>query len=94
MAIIELNKAVTTRFPIQEYVKIQKEAEKRGTTIADVIRSSWYEQQQDNKFIQQLLRLEQRQRRTTFEMLCAAIGLKDHERNQALQELENNGVKW
>ena len=34
-------KAVTARFPREDYLRLQAEAERRGCTIADVIRGAW-----------------------------------------------------
>ncbi|MBV1932028.1 MAG: hypothetical protein KUG71_09960 [Porticoccaceae bacterium] len=89
----EVNKAVTARFSIHEYLLLQQEAEKRGCTIADVIRNAWSQYQQQHQVQQQLLRLEQRQRKTTFEMMCTVVGLQASEREQALKQLQQRGVK-
>ena len=94
MATKEVSKAVTARFPVQEYLRLQQEAEQRGCTIADVIRNAWSQHQQQDQVQQQLLRLEQRQRKSTFEMLCSVIGLQANEREQALRQLQQKGVKW
>jgi hypothetical protein len=91
---IEINKAVTTRFPLGDYLRIQQEAEKEGCTIADIIRKTWKLHQQQQHFQQQLLSSEQRQCNATFEILCSVIGLQEHERAQALQQLLTRGVKW
>jgi len=88
------NKAVTARLPLQDYLKLQQEAEQRGCTIADVIRQAWTQYQAQQQIQQQLLTLEQRQRQTTFEMLCAVVGLQASEREQALQQLQQQGVNW
>lgn len=90
----EASKAVTARFSMQDYLKIQEEAEQRGCTIADVIRNSWSEHQQQHQVKQQLLRLEQRQRKTIFEMLCVVVGLQPAERKAAIHRLKDLGMKW
>lgn len=46
MATKEVSKAVTARFPVQDYLKLQQEAEQHGCTIADVIRQAWTKSQQ------------------------------------------------
>ena len=90
----EISKAVTARFPQQEYLKLLDEAEQRGTTIADIIRTAWSNYQQQTQLQQTLLRLEQRQRKVNFEMLCTITGLQPEERQQAITELQSRGVKW
>ena len=89
-----VNRAVTARFSAQDYLRLQQEAEQRGCTIADVIRKAWSQFQQEHQVQQQLLRLEQRQRKTTFEIICTVVGLQTNERKQALQQLQEQGVKW
>jgi hypothetical protein len=90
----ETSKAVTARFPLRDYLQLQEEAERRGTTIAEIIRASWSDYQQQRQVQQHLTRLEMRQRKVNFEMLCAVIGLKIEERDQALAQLQRIGVKW
>ncbi len=90
----KVNKAVTARFPLQDYLRLQDEAEQRGCTIADVIRNAWSQYQQQHKVQQLLLGLEQRQLKFIFEMLCTVIGLQHQEREQALQQLQKLGIKW
>ncbi|WP_330110342.1 hypothetical protein [Methylophaga thalassica] len=90
----ETSKAVTTRFPVQDYLKLQQEAERIGCTIADVVRNAWCNHQQHNELKQQLLIIEQRQRKSTFEMLCAVVGLQADERKQAIEHLQGLGIKW
>jgi hypothetical protein len=90
----EISKAVTARFPQQEYLKLLDEAEQRGTTIADIIRTAWSNYQQQTQLQQTLLRLEQRQRKVNFEMLCTITGLQPEERQPAITELQSRGVKW
>lgn len=90
----ETSKAVTTRFSVHEHSKLQRQAESKGCTIADVIRDAWTHHQQQNEIKQQLLIIEQRQRKSTFEMLCVVVGLQSDERKQAIEQLQELGVKW
>jgi len=90
----QVSKAVTARFSLQDYLSLQEEAEKRGCTIADIIRKSWSMYKDQKQISQHLSRFEQRQRATNFEMLCSVIGLQDGEREQALLQLKQRGVKW
>tara|TARA_Y100000782_G_C10155622_1_gene253452 strand:+ start:586 stop:996 length:411 start_codon:yes stop_codon:yes gene_type:complete len=85
-----LNKAVTARFSNEDYLRLQTEAERRGCAIADVIRGSWTHYQQQ----QQLLKMEQRQRKVQFEMLCTLLGLNTDERKSAFASLQDKGVKF
>tara|TARA_Y100000296_G_scaffold87092_1_gene129767 strand:- start:7226 stop:7507 length:282 start_codon:yes stop_codon:yes gene_type:complete len=90
----KLNKAVTTRFSGEERVSLQIEAERRGCTVADVIRSSWTHYQEQQHLQQLLLKLEQRQRKVQFEMLCTILDLAESDRKQALTQLHEKGVKF
>jgi hypothetical protein len=88
-----LDKAVTARFSRADYLLLQTEAERRGCSIADVIRGSWQHYQQQQQLQQLLLTIEQRQRKTQFEILCVVLDLATDERNQALKQLIDRGVK-
>ena len=90
----QLDKAVTARFCMEDYLRLQQEAERRGCAIADVIRNAWTHYQQQQQLQQLLLRLEQRQRKHTFEMLSTTLGLQPNERQQAIEHLKQQGVKW
>jgi hypothetical protein len=89
-----LNKAVTARFSGEDYTRLQTEAERRGCAIADVIRGSWTHYQEQQQLQQLLLKLEQRQRKVHFEMLCAVMDLASDERKQAATKLFEKGVKF
>ena len=89
-----LNKAVTARFSGEDHARLQIEAERRGCTGADVIRSSWTHYQEQQQLQQLLLKLEQRQRKVQFEMLCTTLDLADADRKQALSQLHDKGVKF
>lgn len=88
-----LDKALTTRFSRQEYLSLTSEAEKRGCTIAEVIRSSWRHYQQQRELKQLLLRMEQRQRSDYFKILCSVLNLSDDEIIETRDTLKAKGVK-
>lgn len=90
----DVTKAVTARFPAQEYYRLQQEAENRGSTIADVIRDCWQQRLHQQHIEQHLMRLEQRLYKAQFEMLCEIINLPSGEREQARQALRRRGVQW
>lgn len=90
----QLNKAVTARFSGEDYARLQTEAERRGCTVADVIRSSWTHYQEQQQLQQLLIKMEQRQRKVQFEMLCTTLDLAAEERKQALSTLHEKGVKF
>ena len=89
-----LNKAVTTRFTNEDFLRLQQEAESRGCAVADVIRKSWNHYQQQQQLHQHLLSQERRQYKVTFTMLCVTLGLKKEERQQAIEQLKALGVSW
>lgn len=90
----DLSKAVTARFPAHDYFSLLQEAERRGCTIADVIRDAWFQCQQLNHIQQQLLQLENRLIKANFDIFCTVIGLQEDEREQALKNLQKIGVRW
>jgi hypothetical protein len=87
-------RAITVRFEERDIELMEVEAEKRGGYVTDVIRDSWARYQKQDEIKQHLIGFELRQRKNTFEMLCAVIGLKSDEREQALAQLHKIGVKW
>ncbi|NQZ26216.1 MAG: hypothetical protein HRT55_07870 [Colwellia sp.] len=89
-----LDKAVTVRFSKEDHLLLLQQSELRGCSVADMIRKSWAHYQQQQQIQQLLLRLEQRQRKNTFEMLSTTLGLKADERQHAMKQLHELGVKW
>jgi hypothetical protein len=89
-----LDKAITIRFTKEDYLLLLQESEQRGCSVADMVRKSWAHYQQQQQIQQLLLRLEQRQRKNTFEMLNVMLGLKPDERQGAMKELHQLGVNW
>jgi hypothetical protein len=89
-----LNKAVTARFSGEDYLRLQTEAERRGCAIADVIRGAWTHYQEQRQLQQHLMKMEQRQRKVQFEMLCTVLDLAADERKQAAAQLVEKGVKF
>ena len=87
------DKAVTARFSRKDHLKIQTEAELKGCSMADVVRSSWRQYQQHKKLQQILISLEQRQRSEHFKMLCTVVNLSDADIKQATESLLEQGVK-
>lgn len=89
----ETQRAVTARFTYADFSELTVEAEKRGTTIADMIRISWssYQKQQDIK--QLFSRLEIRLIRQMFEVCSVTAGLNEIERADAMTELKERMEK-
>lgn len=82
----ELQRAVTARFPLDDYAAIVQVAEARAATVADVLRQAWHSYQQQQEINQLLQRLESRLTKRVFEACVAAGGLNDAERKEALAE--------
>ncbi|SHF84356.1 hypothetical protein SAMN02745753_02732 [Marinomonas polaris DSM 16579] len=87
-------KSVTTRFSLKDYLEIQREAEKRGSNLAEVIRNSWETYQTNEQIKQQLANIELRQRKVMFEMICAVVGISSKERDEVVEQLKLKGVTW
>ena len=88
------DKAITIRFSLEDYSKLEEEAEKRASSLANVIRSSWQNYHRYQHYQQLLLRMEQRQRAFHFELLSTLLNLNSAERKEALQNLIDKGVKF
>lgn len=88
------NKAITIRFSFEDYYKIQEEAEKRESSLADIVRGSWKSYHQQQQLQQLLSRMEQRQRAFHFELLSTLLNLDSNERKEAFQTLIDKGVKF
>jgi capsid protein len=84
----QTQKAITTRFSITDYLNIEEEAEKLGTSLADVIRKSWKEYQKENEFKDDLKELENSLVRTVFEVCSAVAGLTSEQREEAKNDLK------
>jgi CMP-N-acetylneuraminic acid synthetase len=80
-------KAITVRFSISDYLKIEQEAERIGSNLANVLRESWTAYNNSNKFKSDLKQLEGTLLRQSFEVCCAVQGLTPLERKDALDEL-------
>lgn len=84
----ETQRAVTARFPLDDYAEIVQESESRGATVADVLRQAWASYRQQQEMNQLLTRLESRLIRHMFEVCAATSGLDDTERKEAMVELK------
>ena len=87
-------RAVTARFSKEEYLRLQQEAENKGTTITDVVRMSWSAYQEETKIKEYLFLFERRQKIAFFKMLCAVAGLKSAETKEVINKLKEMGVKF
>ena len=89
-------KAITVRFPLTDYLKIEQEAEELGSNLADVMRRSWVAYNSSQDFKTDLKNSESRLVSKFFEVCCAVQGLTNDERKEAYQELKirlNGGSK-
>ena len=84
----ENQKAVTTRFPMSSYLELLQEAEERGTTIADVVRTSWDNHKENQQIKELLSQQESRLIKLVFEVCAATSGLDHQERRDALAEFK------
>ena len=78
---------ITTRLSISDRAALLAEAERRGTTAADMLRISWTAYQEQQKLDERIRSLETRLKRQMFEIVCAVGGLTPSERNEALQDV-------
>ena len=82
----EKQRAVTSRFSIAAYAALVQEAEDRGTTVADVLRTAWSQYQEKTEQALLLRKLESRIVFKVFEVCSATLGLSADERKAAMIE--------
>ncbi|MEY8214746.1 MAG: hypothetical protein RPR97_09720 [Colwellia sp.] len=81
-------KAITARFSILEYQKIEEVAEQNGSNLAEVIRDAWRSYKKKDEYSKELDRLKDNLLKQTFEVCSAVAGLSDDERVEAISELK------
>ncbi|MDU0353830.1 hypothetical protein RS130_07730 [Paraglaciecola aquimarina] len=89
-------KAITVRFSIADYLKIEQEAENLGSNLADVMRKAWIAYNSSQDFKTDLKNSENRLISKIFEVCSAVQGLTEQEREEAFHELKirlNGGSK-
>ena len=82
-------KAITVRFPIDDFLAIQEEAEQANSNLAEVLRKCWKSFREQNNNKQEFKKLEAKILKNTFDICCAVQGLTQSEKKEALQELKN-----
>jgi hypothetical protein len=81
-------RAVTARFPLSDYTLLLAEAEKHGTTMADMLRICWSRFREQQSLEERLQQLESRLFRRAFEINCAVAGLTSSERQEVLADVK------
>lgn len=81
-------KAITARFSISEYQKIEELAEQNGSNLAEVIREAWRSYKKKSDIAQELENLKANLLKQTFEVCSAVAGLSENERVEAISELK------
>ena len=81
-------KAITARFSMYEYQKIEELAEQNGSNLAEVIREAWRSYSKKNDQSKELENLKSSLLRQTFEVCSAVAGLSEGERIEAITELK------
>ena len=81
-------KAITARFSITEYQKIEELAEKNGSNLAEVIREAWRNYKKKDDISKELDSLKVNLLKQTFEVCSAVAGLSEDERVEAISELK------
>jgi hypothetical protein len=82
-------KAVTARFSIYEYQKIEELAEERGSNLAEILRESWRSYKKVHDLSRNLEALQNSLLKQTFDICSAVAGLNEKERAEALEELKS-----
>jgi len=81
-------KAITARFSITEYQKIEELAEQNGSNLAEVIREAWRSYKKKDDISKELESLKTNLLKQTFEVCSAVAGLSEDERVEAISELK------
>lgn len=81
-------KAITARFSITEYQRIEEVAEASGSNLAEVLREAWRSYKKKDDFSSDLQKLRIELLKQTFEICSAVAGLNEHERTEAITELK------
>jgi Lon protease-like protein len=89
----KFDKPVTVKFTMGDYLMMADEAERSGTTVAQVVRESCSHYKKLQQVQEQLIAMEQRQQKVLFEVLSAALNLSLKKKQAILAILENNGVR-
>jgi uncharacterized protein with von Willebrand factor type A (vWA) domain len=81
-------KAITARFSISDYQKVEEMAEQNGSNLAEVIRDAWRSYKKKDEYSKELDCLKDNLLKQTFEVCSAVAGLSDDERVEAISELK------
>jgi hypothetical protein len=81
-------KAITARFSMTEYQKIEELAEQSGSNLAEVLREAWRTYKKKNDTSKELEKLKTSLLKQTFEVCSAVAGLTENERVEAITELK------
>jgi hypothetical protein len=82
-------KAITARFSISEYQRIEELAEENGSNLAEVIREAWRSYKKVHDLSRNLEVLQNSLLKQTFNICSAVAGLNEKERADALEELKD-----
>jgi hypothetical protein len=86
------DKPVTVKFTNGDYLGLADEAERSGTSIAQIVRESCLHYRQLCAVQEQLAQMEQRQQIALFEMLSATLELNSEKKLRVLALLAEKGV--
>lgn len=81
-------KAITARFSISDYQKIEEVAEQQGSNLAEVIREAWRSYKKKSDLSEELESLRSNLLKQSFEVCAAVAGLDEKERIEAISELK------
>ncbi|MFT5295005.1 MAG: Lon protease-like protein [Colwellia sp.] len=82
-------KAITVRFPISDFQKIEEMAENNNSNLAEVLREAWRTHKKENDHLKDFKQLESRLLKQVFNICCAVHGLSNKEKLDALTELKS-----
>ena len=89
----KLNKSVTVRFSTDDYHSLADDAERSGTTMADMLRKTYNFYSTHQRIESQIIEMEQRQKTLLIELLSEMLNLSDEQKNEVVFKLVSKGVE-
>lgn len=87
-----LEKTVTVRFAKDDHNQMAIEAERIGTTVADIVRKSCLFYHQHNRFERNLVQMERRQGKLLIEALAVMLHMSEVEKDESIEKLIEAGI--
>lgn len=88
----KLEKLISVRLSKDDHNQLAIEAERLGTTVAEVIRKSCVFYLQHQRFEHHLINMERRQTEVLIEVVATMLGLDERRKDSVIEQLLEKGV--